>query len=90
MLLISSQALQRTNSGPVNPSPAQLSKLRNDLNMVEENVRVMSEMLTAVSPDDDESEDVNLLKVRHSQYDVYYMTWPVEKNNSCKKYLLVL
>ncbi|XP_065066103.1 target of Myb1 membrane trafficking protein-like [Rhopilema esculentum] len=59
-------AVQRTNSGPTSPTPTQLAKLRGDLNTVEENVRVMSEMLTALSPEQEESDDMNLLKELNS------------------------
>ena len=64
-------AVQRTNSGPTSPTPTQLAKLRGDLNIVEENVRVMSEMLTALSPEQEESDDMNLLKVSILSFHVH-------------------
>ena len=53
---------QRSNSGPINATVTQLSKLRTDLDIVEENVRVMNDMLTEISPDKEESDDITLLK----------------------------
>ena len=60
-------AMQRANSGPINPTPVQLTKLRADLNIVEENVRVMNEMLTEITPEQEESDDITLLKVSTSE-----------------------
>ena len=51
-------------SGPINPSPEQLSKLRSELDIVEGNVRVLSEMLTELQPGQEEPNDYKLLVVR--------------------------
>ena len=48
----------------INPSPEQLSKLRSELDIVEGNVRVLSEMLTELQPGQEEPNDYKLLVVR--------------------------
>ena len=55
--------IARTNSGPINPSPTQLAKLRSELNIVERNAAVMSEMLGALSPEQEENGDMQLFQV---------------------------
>lgn len=50
------------SSGPINATPTQLTKLRADLNIVEENVRVMNDMLTELAPEQEQSDDITLLK----------------------------
>lgn len=47
--------------GPINPSPEQLSKLRSELDIVEGNVRVLSEMLTEMQPGEENPDDYKLL-----------------------------
>ncbi|XP_060552471.1 target of Myb1 membrane trafficking protein-like [Ruditapes philippinarum] len=47
---------------PVVPTPEQLAKLRSELDVVQGNVRVMSEMLTELSPSNVDSSDLELLQ----------------------------
>ena len=49
------------SGGPVPPD--MLAKLRSELDVVQGNVRVMSEMLTELSPSDVDSSDLELLQV---------------------------
>lgn len=48
---------------PVVPTQEQLAKLRSELDVVQGNVRVMSEMLTELSPSNVDSSDLELLQV---------------------------
>ncbi|XP_045214677.2 target of Myb1 membrane trafficking protein-like isoform X3 [Mercenaria mercenaria] len=50
------------SGGPVIPSQEQLAKLRSELDVVQGNVRVMSEMLTELSPSNVDSSDLELLQ----------------------------
>lgn len=52
-----------TMTGPVNPTPEQLAKLRSELDIVQGNVQVMSEMLTEMTPGQEEAGDLELLQV---------------------------
>lgn len=52
-------------TGPINPSPEQLAKLRSDLDTVQGNVQVMSEMLTEMTPGQEEAGDLELLQVKN-------------------------
>ena len=47
--------------GPV--APDMLAKLKSELDVVQGNVRVMSEMLTELTPSDVDSSDLELLQV---------------------------
>lgn len=49
--------------GPVLPTQEQMAKLRSELDVVQGNVRVMSEMLTELSPSNVDSSDLELLQV---------------------------
>ncbi|KAK3578005.1 hypothetical protein CHS0354_037387 [Potamilus streckersoni] len=49
-------------TGPINPTPDQQAKLRSELEIVQGNVRVMSEMLTEFSPNNVDSSDLELLQ----------------------------
>ncbi|XP_031571945.1 TOM1-like protein 2 isoform X2 [Actinia tenebrosa] len=49
-------------TGPINPTPEQLAKLRSDLDIVQGNVQVMSEMLTEMTPGQEEAGDLELLQ----------------------------
>ncbi|KXJ15092.1 TOM1-like protein 2, partial [Exaiptasia diaphana] len=51
-----------TMTGPVNPTPEQLAKLRSELDIVQGNVQVMSEMLTEMTPGQEEAGDLELLQ----------------------------
>ncbi|KAK3090173.1 hypothetical protein FSP39_009722, partial [Pinctada imbricata] len=52
-------------SGPVNPSPEQIAKLKSELNVVQGNIRVMGEMLTELQPSSVDSSDLELLQELH-------------------------
>ena len=51
-------------SGPVVPTPEQLGKIRSELDIVNGNVNVMSEMLTEMTPGQEEAGDLQLLQVQ--------------------------
>ena len=48
-------------SGPINPSPEQMAKLRSELDIVEGNVRVLNEMLSELQPGEENPDDYELL-----------------------------
>lgn len=48
-------------SGPINPTPEQMAKMRSELDIVEGNVRVLSEMLSELQPGQEEPNDYQLL-----------------------------
>lgn len=50
-------------AGPIHPTQEQMAKLRSELDIVQGNVTVMSEMLTEMSPGQEGSGDVELLQV---------------------------
>ena len=50
-------------AGPIHPTPEQLAKLRSELDTVQGNVTVMSEMLTELTPGQEELGDLELLQV---------------------------
>lgn len=50
-------------SGPINPTPEQMAKMRSELDIVEGNVRVLSEMLSELQPGQEEPNDYQLLVV---------------------------
>ncbi|PFX29028.1 TOM1-like protein 2 [Stylophora pistillata] len=49
-------------SGPVVPTPEQLGKIRSELDIVNGNINVMSEMLTEMTPGQEEAGDLQLLQ----------------------------
>ena len=51
-------------SGPVVPTPEQLGKIRSELDIVHGNITVMSEMLTEMTPGQEEAGDLQLLQVK--------------------------
>ena len=53
-------------SGPVVPTPEQLGKIRSELDIVHGNITVMSEMLTEMTPGQEEAGDLQLLQVKVS------------------------
>ena len=53
-----------SGTGPVNLSAEQLAKLRSELDVVEQNCKVFSEMLTEMSPGQEDRSDLELLQVR--------------------------
>lgn len=50
-------------SGPVVPTPEQLGKIRSEVDIVNGNINVMSEMLTEMTPGQEEAGDLQLLQV---------------------------
>lgn len=56
---------------PVVPTPEQLAKLRSELDVVQGNVRVMSEMLTELSPSNVDSSDLELLQVNYDTSTIF-------------------
>lgn len=50
--------------GPVVPTPEQLGKIRSELDIVHGNINVMSEMLTEMTPGQEEAGDLQLLQVK--------------------------
>ncbi|KAL3875580.1 hypothetical protein ACJMK2_033518 [Sinanodonta woodiana] len=59
---IHAQTQPVVTAGPINPTPDQQSKLRSELEIVQGNVRVMSEMLTEFSPNNVDFSDLELLQ----------------------------
>ena len=53
----------RPPTGAVVPTQEMLAKLKSELDVVQGNVRVMSEMLTELTPSDVDSSDLELLQV---------------------------
>ena len=51
------------NAGPVVLAPEQLSKLKNELDIVQQNIKVFSEMLTELNPAQEHQSDLDLLEV---------------------------
>uniref|UniRef100_S4RJW0 Target of myb1 membrane trafficking protein n=1 Tax=Petromyzon marinus TaxID=7757 RepID=S4RJW0_PETMA len=49
-------------AGPISPTPEQVAKLRSELDIVECNVKVMSQMLTELVPGQVEASDLQLLQ----------------------------
>ncbi|XP_048762408.1 TOM1-like protein 2 isoform X2 [Ostrea edulis] len=49
-------------AGPINPSADQMTKLKTELNVVQGNIRIMSEMLTELSPTNIDPSDLELLQ----------------------------
>lgn len=49
--------------GPVVPTPEQMGKIRSELDIVNGNIAVMSEMLTEMTPGQEEAGDLQLLQV---------------------------
>ncbi|KAM9462334.1 TOM1-like protein 2 isoform 1-T1 [Clarias gariepinus] len=49
-------------SGPINPTPEQISRLRSELDIVRGNTKVMSEMLTEMVPGQEDPSDHELLQ----------------------------
>ncbi|XP_032822752.2 TOM1-like protein 2 isoform X1 [Petromyzon marinus] len=52
-------------AGPISPTPEQVAKLRSELDIVECNVKVMSQMLTELVPGQVEASDLQLLQALH-------------------------
>ncbi|CAM9928526.1 unnamed protein product [Lampetra planeri] len=52
-------------AGPISPTPEQVAKLRSELDIVECNVKVMSQMLTELVPGQVEDSDLQLLQALH-------------------------
>ena len=50
--------------GPVVPTPEQLGKIHSELDIVHGNISVMSEMLTEMTPGQEEPGDLQLLQVK--------------------------
>ena len=51
-------------AGPIQLSPEQLSKLRSELDIVQQNFKVFSEMLTELTPGQEDPSDWDLLQVQ--------------------------
>ena len=58
-------------SGPVVPTPEQLGKIRSELDIVHGNITVMSEMLTEMTPGQEEAGDLQLLQVKFNRHDSF-------------------
>ena len=56
-------------TGPVNLTAEQLGKLRSELDVVEQNCKVFSEMLTEMTPGQEDRSDLELLQVNGGCYD---------------------
>jgi hypothetical protein len=52
--------------GPVALNPAQMAKLRSEFDIVQQNCKVFSEMLTEMTSGAEHPADEELLKVQHS------------------------
>ena len=57
------QPMVPASTGAVVPTQEMLAKLKSELDVVQGNVRVMSEMLTELTPSDVDSSDLELLQV---------------------------
>ena len=57
--------------GPVVPTPEQMGKIRSELDIVHGNIAVMSEMLTEMTPGQEEAGDLQLLQVCY--FTCYYV-----------------
>ena len=55
--------VQQAPTGPVALTPEQMAKLRSELDTVQGNVRVMGEMLTEMTPGQEQASDLELLQV---------------------------
>ena len=60
---VSQQPAPQQRSGPRTLTPEKLAKLRSQLDVVQGNIQVMSEMLIVVTPGEESSEDRDLLTV---------------------------
>lgn len=56
-----SPAISVVPSGPIAPSPEQVSKLQSELDMVSMNMTILGEMLTALKPGHEDPSDYRLL-----------------------------
>uniref|UniRef100_K1QFK8 Target of Myb protein 1 n=1 Tax=Magallana gigas TaxID=29159 RepID=K1QFK8_MAGGI len=56
------QTPPQPTTGPINPSAEQMTKLKTELNVVQGNIRVMSEMLTELTPTNIDPSDLELLQ----------------------------
>ena len=63
-------------SGPVVPTPEQLGKIRSELDIVHGNITVMSEMLTEMTPGQEEAGDLQLLQVKVSFLFMHRFSFP--------------
>lgn len=52
------------NSGPITLNPEQLGKLNGELDVVQQNCKVFNEMLTEMTPGQEDPSDLELLQVR--------------------------
>lgn len=52
------------HAGPISLNPEQLAKLRSELDTVQGNMKVFSEMLTELTPGKEHPQDLELLQVR--------------------------
>lgn len=52
------------HTGPINLNPEQLAKLRSELDTVQGNMKVFSEMLTELTPGKEHPQDLELLQVK--------------------------
>ena len=63
---VSLQRLQMPASGPVLLNTEQLGKLKTELDVVQQNCKVQSEMLTELIPGSEDPRDLELLQVGYS------------------------
>lgn len=62
-LPVQSMRPMQAPSGPVVPTPEQLGKISSEIDIVNGNINVMSEMLTEMTPGQEEAGDLQLLQV---------------------------
>lgn len=90
------QQPQMVPAGPMVPTPDQLAKLRSEFDIVQQNCKVFSEMLTEMSSGQEHPSDVELLMVRNPaifHYPCLFSVWSAmffisfvqELNRTCRQ-----
>lgn len=57
--------------GSLRLTSEQLSKLRSELDIIQENMTILNEMLTELTPGEEHPSDLELLTVRNVSFNVY-------------------